>query len=166
MAEKVALVLVGIATRKQFVDRPAVGRRLFGLATVVSRSHEIGSQLEGFLQKNVELDFAVAEHVGIGCAPFRVFGEHIVHHPATVLVREIDRMERNVEPSGDKFGEEPVVVPGAVAFERARGVVPVDHEESDNLMSGLLEQVGRYRRIDAAGESDNYTCHTFVVNLY
>lgn len=33
-------------------------------------------------------------------------------------------------------------------------------------MSGLLEQVGRYRRIDAAGESDNYTCHTFVVNLY
>lgn len=112
LAEKVALVLVGIATRKQFVDRPAVGRRLFGLATVVSRSHEIGSQLEGFLQKNVELDFAVAEHVGIGCAPFRVFGEHIVHHPATVLVREIDRMERNVEPSGDKFGEEPVVVPG------------------------------------------------------
>lgn len=53
----------------------------------------------------------------------------------------------------------------AVAFERARSVVPVDHEESDNLMSGLLEQVGRYRRIDAAGESDNYTCHTFCANF-
>ena len=165
LAEKITLILVRITSREQFVDRPTVGCRLFGLATVVSRSHEIGTQLEGFLQKNVELNFAVAEHVRVGCTPFRVFGEHIVHHPATVLVREIDRMERNVEPPRDKFGEEPVVVPGAVAFERTRSVVPVDHEESDNLMPGLLEQVGRYRRIDAAGESDNHTCHTFCANF-
>lgn len=32
-------------------------------------------------------------------------------------------------------------------------------------MPGLLEQVGRYRRIDAAGESDNHTCHTFCANF-
>ena len=135
---------------EQFVNRPPVGQPLFGLAAVVARGHEIGTQLERFAQEDVELDFAVAQHVGIGRAAFSVLREHIVDHACAIVGREVDYVQRDVQFLGDQFGEDPVVVPRAVALERARRIVPVYHEQSGDLVPLLLEQVSRDRRIHAA----------------
>lgn len=76
LAEKITLILVRITSREQFVDRPTVGCRLFGLATVVSRSHEIGTQLEGFLQKTSNLISRLQSTSGLGVRPF-AYSENI-----------------------------------------------------------------------------------------
>ena len=163
LAEEIALVLVGIAAREQAVDGAAVRCRRLVLAAVVARSHVVGAQPERFLEEDVEFDLAVAQHVGIGrAAPF-VFGEHIVHHALAVVFREVRHVQRNVEPLGDQLREGAVVVPRAVAFERARRVVPVDHEEADHLVSLPFEQIGGHRRIDATRKSDYHTCHLSIV---
>ena len=164
LAEKIALVLVGIAAGQQFVDRAAVGQHLFRLAAVVARGDVVGPEFERFAQEDIEFDLPVAQHVGIGRAPLLVFGEHVLDDPCAVFVREVCHMQGDVQPLGHQFGEDPVVVPRTVAFERARGVVPVDHEEPDDLVSLLFQQPGRHRRIDAARKSDHYPCHPIPVS--
>ena len=162
LAEEVALVLVRVAPGQQTVDDAAV--RLHGLllAAVVPRGDVVGPELQRLAQEDVELDLAVAQHVGVGrAAPF-ILGEHVIDHPCAVLLRKIDRVQRDVEPLGHQLGEEPVVVPRTVALKRPRGVVPVDHEKPDDLVPLLLEEPCGDRRIDAARKSDYYTCHLSV----
>ena len=51
-------------------------------------------------------------------------------------------MQRDVQFFCDQLGEDAVVVPRAVALERSRRVVPVDHEQPHDVMPLLFEQVG------------------------
>ena len=164
LAEKIALVLVGIAAGQQFIDRAAVGQRHLRLAAVVARGDVVGPEFQRFAQETVEFDLAVAQHVGIGRAPPFVFGEHILDHTFAVFVREVDHVQGDVQLLGHQFGEDPVVVPRTVALERARGVVPVDHEQADDLVSLLFQQPGRHRRIDAARKSDYHPCHSIPMS--
>ena len=85
LAEEVALVLARVAARKQPPRRAAVRPQLLRLAAVVARGDVVGPQAEGLLHEDVELDFAVAEHVGIGRASPFVLREHVVDHAAAVL---------------------------------------------------------------------------------
>ena len=163
LAEEIALVLVRIAARQQAPDRTAVGQRRLGLAAVVPRGHVVGTELQRLLQKDVEFDLAVAEHVRIGRTPPFVLGEHVVHHPAAIVLREVDHMQRNVQFAGHQLREDAVVAPRAVALQRSRRIVPVDHEESDHLVPLLFEQPGRHRRIHAARKSYHYACHIPIV---
>ena len=146
-------------TRQQAVMLRAVGRRDALPPAIVSRRHEIGPQPQRLLQENVELDLAVAQHVGIGRAPPFVLGEHVIDHPPPVLLREVDDVEGNVEPPGDQFGEHAVVVPRAVAFERTRRIVPVNHEEAHHFVALLFEQVSRHRGVDASRKSYDNALH-------
>ena len=142
LAEEVALILVGVGAREEFIDCSSVGERLLGLAAVVPRGDEIGAQPERFAQEDVEFDFAVAQHVGVGRASLFVFREHVIDHAGAVVCREVDHVQLDVEFPGHEFGENPVVVPRTVAFERSRRVVPVDHEQPHDVMPLLFEQVG------------------------
>ena len=159
LTEKIALILVSVHAGQQTVMLRAVGRRNRFLATVVPRRHEIGPQPERLFEKDVEFDFAVAQHVGIGRASPFVLGEHIIDHPPAVLFREIDHMKRDIEPLGHQFGEDAVVVPRAVAFERTRRIVPVDHEESHHFVTLLFEQVSGNGGIDASRKSYDNALH-------
>ncbi len=156
LAEEIALVLVGIAAGEQPVDGAAVRGDVVA-AAVVARGHAVGTQIERRFQEGVEFDLPVAQHVRIGRAAAAVLGEHVVHDSFAVLFAQIDHMERNVEPFGHQFGEHVVVVPRAVALQRAGRIFPVAHEQADHFVSLLLEQVGRHARIDASGEAhDNF----------
>ena len=159
LAEEIALILVAVDTRQQAVMLRAVGRRDALPPAIVSRRHEIGPQPQRLLQENVELDLAVAQHVGIGRAPPFVLGEHVIDHPPPVLLREVDDVEGNVEPPGDQLGEHAVVVPRAVAFERTRRIVPVNHEEAHHLVALLFEQVSCHRGVDAPRKSYDNALH-------
>ena len=142
LAEEVALILVGVGAREEFIDCSSVGERLLGLAAVVPRGDEIGAQPERFAQEDVEFDFAVAQHVGVGRASLFVFREHVIDHAGAVVRREVDDVQRDVQFFCDQLGEDAVVVPRAVALERSRRVVPVDHEQPHDVMPLLFEQVG------------------------
>ena len=141
------------------MDRPSVGQRLLGLAAVVARGDVVGAQLQRLAQEDVEFDLAVAQHVGIGRAASFVLREHVVHDARAVVLRKVDHVQRDVEFPGHEFGENPVVVPRTVTFERSRRVVPVDHEESHDLVPLLFEEPGRDGRIHAARKSDYHPCH-------
>ena len=158
LAEKIALVLVRVAARKQAMNRPAFGPDLLAAAIVACR-HEIGAQLESRIQKGVELDLAVAQHVRIGRAPPRVLGEHVVDDPPPILVAQVDHMKRDVEPLGHQFGEQVVIVPRAVALQRAGRILPVPHEQAHHVVALLLEQIGGHARIDASGEAHHDSFH-------
>lgn len=97
LAEEVALILVGVGAREEFIDCPSVGQRLLGLAAVVPRGDEIGAQPERFAQEDVEFDFAVAQHVGVGRASLFVFREHVIDHAGAVVRREVDDVQRDVQ---------------------------------------------------------------------
>ena len=142
LAEEVALILVGVGASEEFIDCSPVGQRLLGLAAVVSRGDKIGAQPERFAQEDVEFDFAVAQHVGVGRASLFVFREHVIDHAGAVVRREVDDVQRDVQFFCDQLGEDAVVVPRAVALERSRRVVPVDHEQPHDVMPLLFEQVG------------------------
>ena len=155
LTEEVALILVRIATRQQSVTHLAV-RALDLLATaVVTRRNVVGAEFKCLFQKDIELDLAVAQHVGVGRATTLILGKHIVHHALSILLREIDHVQRNIQSFGYQLGKNAVVVPRAVAFERTRRVVPIDHKESDHVVALLFEQIGRNRRIDTSRKSYN-----------
>jgi hypothetical protein len=65
-------------------------------------------------------------------------------------------MKLYVEALCYKLGKDLVVVPWAVALERSRSIVPIAHEEPDDLMTLLLKQVCCHRRIDTARKTNDY----------
>ena len=125
----------------------------------MARRDEFSAELQRLVQKDIELDFAVAQHIGIGrTAPF-VLGEHVIDHARPIVGRKVDDVQRNIEFLGDQLRENTVVVPRAIALQRTGRIMPVDHEQTDHLVSLLLQQIGGHRRIDPARKSDNYACH-------
>ena len=122
---------------------------------VVSRSNVISTQFKCLFQKDIELDLAVAQHVGVGRASALILRKHIIDHTTLVLLREIDHVQRNIQSFGYQLGKNAVVVPRTVAFERTCRVVPIDHKESDHVVALLFEQIGRHRRIDTSRKSYN-----------
>ena len=127
----------------------------------MSRSDEIGTQFKCLLQEYIELDLPVAKHIGIRCTSPLILGKHIVHHTTSIFIRQIDRMERNIEPPGHQFGKDPIIVPGTIPLQGSGRIVPVDHEESDYFMPLLLEEPRSDRRIDTPGKSHYHSCHLF-----
>lgn len=55
------------------------------------------------------------------------------------------------------LGKEAVVIPRAFALERADRVVPVDHEQADNVVSLLFEQVRRYGGVNTSPDNPTTT---------
>ena len=127
LAEKVTLVLVGVATRQERIDLLAIDLALL-LTAVVSRSDSLGTQLQRLLQEDIKLNLAVAQHVGVWRAPLLILGEHIIDHALAVLLRQIDIVEGDIKAFGNQLGKDLVVVPRALALQLARRVVPISHK--------------------------------------
>ena len=103
------------------------------------------------MEEGVEFDFAVAEHVGVGCAAPGIFIEHIVHHPLAVFAGQIDKVEGDTYLAGHKFGHELVFFPFAVAVQGAFGIVPVLHEHPKNIVALCFKQQGCNAGVNASG---------------
>ena len=111
----------------------------------MARCHKVGTHLERLLEEYIELDLAVAQHIGVGRAALLVLGKHIIHHALLVLLREIHKSERDIQSLGHQLGKNLVVIPRAVALERARRIVPITHKETYHLVPLLLQQICRHR---------------------
>ena len=147
--QEIALVLRAVRGLEQL--EPAVGTPPH--AGVVARRDALGAESDGVVEEGLELDLAVAEHVRIGRAAGAVLGEEMAEDAVLVLGREIDGLDVDADHVGDRHGVDQILPGRAVLV----GVVvfPVLHEEPDDLVALLLQQVGRHRGIDAPRESDD-----------
>ena len=78
--QKVALILVAILAleeRAAAIDDAAAG--------IVAGCQQVAAESPGVITVNAELDFAVAQHVGVGSATPAVLVEEILEHLVAVL---------------------------------------------------------------------------------
>jgi hypothetical protein len=147
LAQEIALVLARVHPRQQTVG--AVRSLL--PAAVVAGGHAIGPQTGGGLQEGIELDFPIAEDIGIGRAAAGIFIEHVIHHAGPVLLAQVHEIERNADFAGHHLGHEAVFFPLAVTVQGPFRVVPVLHEHGKNIVALLLKQQSRDGRIHTSG---------------
>ena len=119
-------------------------------ACVVARCDALGAERVGGVEEMPELDLAVAQHVGIGRAAGRIFGEEVREDAFPVFAGEIAEVDRQAEPAADGDRVAAVVLGAAVA---AAVVGPVLHEQAGDRFAGIAQQQGRDRRIHAAGHA-------------
>ena len=146
--QEVALVLAGIETLQQ--PRLAVGERH---ARVVPCRDARRTQRLGILDEDLELDLAVAQHVGVRRAPGAVFGQEVLEHVVPVLGGEIGRVQADAEQRAHRLGVGEIGPGGAVLG--AVVLVPVLHEQALDRVALLAQQQRGNRRIDAARGADD-----------
>jgi hypothetical protein len=144
--QEVALVLLRIGAAQQLEHLA-----LRSQARVVPGGDARRAQVHGVIEERLELDLGIAQHVRIGRAAGLVFAQEFGEHAVLVLGREVDRLERDVEHVRSARGVEKILAGGAVLL----GVVvlPVLHEEPDDVVALALQQQRCDRRIDAPGHS-------------
>ena len=82
----------------------------------------------------------VAQDIGVRGPSLPVFSEHIVHYPLPVFLAQIDKIKRDTDLTGNHFSNKPVLFPFTVSMKRGRGIMPVLHEEGENVIALPLEQ--------------------------
>ncbi|MNT59837.1 hypothetical protein D3C72_1973780 [compost metagenome] len=107
------------------------------------------------VEEGLELDLGIAQHVGIGRAPGRVFAQKVGKHAVLVLGGKVDRLHVDADQVGHRHHVQPVLARGAVLAVVI--VFPVLHEQADDLVALLLEQPRGDRRIDPARHAHHDT---------
>ena len=155
LTEEIALVLVGVASREDPMYRSfrPLDRLL---AAVMAGSDIISPQLLCAFEECIELYLPVAEHVRIGRTAFLILVEHVVHNSLAVFLAQIHEIKRNAYLARHKLSHKPVLLPLAVAVERSRSIMPVLHEQSEDIVTLLLQQKSRNTRIDTSRKSYAY----------
>ena len=103
--------------------------------------HKICFVLIGHLEKLVKFDLPVAEYIRIGSPACLVFSKHVIHHTLFIFFTEVCTVERNIQFSCHQLCEDQVVFPGAVAFQGACFIVPVDHKYSNYIITFLFKEI-------------------------
>ena len=151
--EEVALVFVAVrSAQKQLF---AV-RRVAELAEM-PRRQPVRAELHRKIQKRLEFDLPIAEHVGVRRAPAPVFVEEIGKHAVVIFLDEIDGVIRNIDLFADAAHVRPVRFAGADAVVVL--LFPVFHKHADDLMPGAFEQERGHGGIHAAGHAHHDSCH-------
>ncbi len=106
------------------------------------------------IEERAELDLAVAEDVGVRRASRLVLAQEVRENALAILGGEVHRFELDPDDVGDGCGVDQVGARRAVLV----GVVvlPVLHEQADDVEALLLEQPRGDRRIDASRHADDH----------
>jgi hypothetical protein len=115
---------------------------------VVAGGDLLGAQAHGVVEKGLELDLGVAQHVGVGRAAGLVFAQELGEHAVLVVGGEVDVLDLDADHVGHGGGVHEVDVGRAVFAVVV--VFPVLHEDADHLVALLLEQVGGDGGVHAA----------------
>ena len=112
----------------------------------------LSTQLAGRIQEMLELHFPVAQDIGIGGAPGRIFGQEMGEDALPVFAGKIAEMKRYPQLPADRDRIAPVFVGAAVA---AAVVGPVLHEQSRDRIACLHQPQRSDRRINPARYADD-----------
>ncbi len=107
------------------------------------RGHAVSAQLHGKIQKSLELDFPVTQHIRIRRSACLVFLEKIAEHPVPVFPGKVDRIVGNADQITHRAHVRPVFL--CTAHPVFVGLFPVLHKHADDVVSLLLEHERRDR---------------------
>ena len=119
----------------------------------------VRADLHRVIQKRLELDFGVAQNVGVGRAAGLVFAQKFSEHAVFVVGGKVDVFDLDADHVGNRCGVYKVDVRRAIAhiiITRPCGsvvVFPVLHEDADDLVALLFEQIRGHRRVHAPAQS-------------
>ena len=105
------------------------------------------------IEKRLELDLSVAQHVRIRRAAGGVLAQEFSEHAVLVFGREVDGFEWNANHIGRCSGVDQVLPRRAILVIVV--VLPILHEEADDVVALLRQQPGGDRRIDTARHADD-----------
>src|SRR6266581_2476676 len=120
------------------------------------------AQRHRVIEKRLELDLGVAQHVRVGSAAGGVFGEEGAEDAVLVLRREIHDLQLDSDHLGDRGAVDQILARRAVFVIVV--VLPVLHEEADDLVPLPLQEQRGDRRIDPARHAYDYpfACHLII----
>ena len=111
------------------------------------------AQLHGVIEKGLELDLGVAQHVRVGRAPGGILAQEVGKHPVLVFGGKIYHLQLDADDIGDRSNVNQVLPRRAVFIIIV--VLPVLHEQADDVEALLLEQQGGDRRVYPAGHAND-----------
>ncbi len=155
--EEVALVLRRVDAAQKF--DPRVGHARAGV--VPGRDH-LRPHRHRMVEERAELDFRVAEDVGVGRAAGRILAQEVGEDALLVLLREVDGLDLDADHvrHGGRVEE---VLTGRTVF-AVVVILPVLHEEAGHVVALFLQEPRAHRRVDASGEADHdfFPCHRIL----
>jgi len=107
-------------------------------ARVMAGGDALCTERQGVVEEGAELDFLVAQHIRIGCAPGAVFGQKMFEDTIPILAGEIHRMQGDAEPRADSLCVTQVFRSRTVAV----GIVliPVLHEQALHMLALFVQE--------------------------
>ncbi len=119
---------------------------------VVPGGDVFGARAMCKVEKGLELDFSVAQHIGVGRASGLQFGKEIGEDAVAVFRAEVHRIDFQPDDVGHRQHVKKILprraMPVVVLF-------PVPHEHAKQVVSLLFQQIRGDRGIDAAGHADD-----------
>jgi hypothetical protein len=150
-AEEIGLILARIRAAQQ--HRAVGGLRE---ARVVPGRKPARAEALRVVQADAELDFAIAQHVGVRRASAPILVEEFGEHALAVLGLEADPVQHDAQFA--RGGARVLVILRIAAMDVF--VVPVAHVQAVHLMPGLDETQRRDGRIDAARHANDHALCT------
>jgi len=144
--QEIGLILVGVARLHEHRSR-----RSWREPRIMAGGEAPRAETSRVVETHAELDFPIAQHVGIGCAARAILGVEVVKHARAVLFGKTHPVQRDAELTRG----------GARVLEvlRARAIVvvivPVAHVEPVHVEAGALEQQRRHGGVHSAGHADD-----------
>ena len=115
----------------------------------------IGAEGHRMIKKCFKFDFSIAQHIRIGGAARRVLSQKIGKNTIFVFGSKIHCLDIDAHHIGHARSVKPVLsgrtVLGIVI------VLPVLHEQTNDLIALLFQEPSGHRRINSAGHSDDDT---------
>ncbi len=150
--QEVALVLVGVQTLEQArVPAGAVD------AGIVAGGHEFAAQAQRMVQKRLELDFPVAQHIRVGGAAGLEFAQEVVEDLLPVFRAQNWPGEEECPVRSRLAWHRPS--PAPAVHIRVRVIVfPVLHEQAFDGVALLKQAQGGHGGVDAARQAYDDFC--------
>jgi hypothetical protein len=146
--QEVALVLAPVEALEQLEAAAALAH-----ARVVAGRDLLGAEPHRVVEEGLELDLGVAQHVRVGRAAGRYSRRNSAKTRSLYSAAKLTCSISMPMHVGDAGGVEEVLARRAVLVVVV--LLPVLHEDADDLVAGALQQPGGHGRIDAAGQADD-----------
>ena len=143
--QKIALVFAGVC-RAQQLEAAAAATRATGSTAATPLAHAgvmpggdfFRAQLDGMIQKGLELDLGIAQNVGVGGAPSGVFAQKIGEHPVFIFGGKVDGLKINPHYVRCCGGIDQIFAGGAIFIIIV--IFPIFHEKANDLVTRTFQQ--------------------------
>ena len=146
--KKVALVFARINAAQQLHAIICMSH-----ACIVTRSDEIGAHGHGVVKEGSKFNFGIAEDIGIRRPSCAVFAQKVGEDALAVFLGKVDSFNIDSDNICDGACIDEILARGAVFAVIV--ILPIFHEESDDVVALFLEKPCADRRVDSARESDD-----------